>query len=320
MPAPTARILAELSRALIVRLLREGFVLRALVWPGALCAATIAGTVVIYLVWGLTPPIVVSDQQLARAMEAADFNVTVDENPLAALERGVAIRGAWREGDTYILGEYFGGPSTLRAEGVLRDLARSPWRIEVPEVKGRDADVDPQTRVMAALIGVLFTLYGTVMGAGTLFRDRSSGALEGDLSLPTPFWVHGAARLIAVALVVGPSLAASLGVVHAVLPLDAPLRWIYHGTLAGLTGGAIGLAVMAASPRDRGFSAPLTRALAICLGLLSLGWALPTLGSLIPVASLAALTRNAEMPVAVAVGALATSAAAVARMLREDLV
>lgn len=78
-----------------------------------------------------------------------------------------------------------------------------------------------------------------------------------------------------------------------------------EGAAAAAVGGAMGLVACATAPLQRGFSGPLTRALAAVMLLVSVGYALPTAGRWLPVCSLGARMASAEATLLPAVAALA---------------
>jgi cell division protein FtsW (lipid II flippase) len=62
--------------------------------------------------------------------------------------------------------------------------------------------------------------------------------------------------------------------------------WMFDGFVAAVTGGTLGVALMARADAKRGFSAALSQALVLSMGLISLGYAQPDLGHFLPVLSL----------------------------------
>ena len=309
------KALVALTRALVLRLLREGLVLRALLWPGLLCALTmfLMGSVVLAL--RATPPIVVSDAAVARRLEADGFRVSVDADPRAVLASGLGVRGIWKEGDVFVYSSLFSGHEDLRAESILREVAGGAWRIDVAAsqaVTAGDArGPGPAMHALACVLGILFTLYGVVIGAGALYRDRASGALESELSLAVPRWMHAASRLAALALVLGPALAVSLLVLDSLLPIEHLAQWCMAGTLSALGGGTLGLVTMARATTASGFSGALSRGLTAATALLAFGWSVPALGRFLPVASLSsAVEGSAPSPLATLLLLAAMAAAA----------
>ncbi|MFT4571052.1 MAG: hypothetical protein ACI8TX_002072 [Hyphomicrobiaceae bacterium] len=296
--------LLAMSYGFIVRFLREGFVVRALVWPGLLCSVALVGTAAIYAAIGTTSVIYLSDPAWTSAFEEEDFEVRIHNTPEALLRSGDALRAVWSDGETVVLGYGLQGRATLIAESIVRDLTAAPWRIHVPALAARPDDVDRQTGMMAGIIGLLYTLYGVVMGAGALYRDRSSGFMESELALARPAWFPAASRILALAAVLAPGLAATLLVIDALLPIPNIGLWITHGGVAAAAGGTLGLYLVARSALERGFSAPLSRALMVAMALLGAGWLQPQVGRVFPICSLGAFMAGTT-PSAVALILLA---------------
>jgi hypothetical protein len=176
-----------------------------------------------------------------------------------------------------------------KAEAKLRDITGERWRLELPPPPKRTEntkELRPITGVIAGIVGLLFTLYGVVIGTGALYRDRSSGVLESDLALPVPRWVHAAARLLALAVVLGPAMIVSLLVVDSLLAMHELRMWMFDGFFAAIAGGSMGVALMARADARRGFSAPLSQALMASMGLISLGYWQADFGHYLPLVSL----------------------------------
>lgn len=291
----TLRALAGLSYAIVLRLLREGLVIRALAWPGLLTALSMFISASATIAWRSSPAIYVSEPQLVEPLKDDGFRVFLDADPEATLKDGRSERAVWREGDRLVLGATWGGSLTYKAEALIRDLVHERWRLELPPPPKRSRDsgeLKPVTGLLAGVVGLLFTLYGVVIGAGSLHRDRASGVLESDLALAVPRWTHAAARLVALSLVLGPALVVSLFVVDALLAIHQLGMWMFDGFLAAIVGGALGVALMARADASRGFSAPLSQALTASMGLISLGWMQSELGRYLPLVSLGAAFRG----------------------------
>jgi hypothetical protein len=309
------RALAGLSLAIVLRLLREGLVVRALVWPGLLTAMSMFISASVTIAWRNNPVIYVSDAALVQPLEAADFKVRVHPDPEATLRDGTSERAVWREGEKLVMGVTWGGILSTKAESVLRNHVEERWRLEVPSPQKRRRDsveLRPVTGLLAGVVALLFTLYGVVIGAGSLYRDRSSGVLESDLALPVPRWIHAAARLVALSAVLGPALIVSLFIVDTLLPIFKLYQWMFTGILAALTGGMLGVASMARNANRRGFSAALSQSLTITMGLIALGFAAPVVGRAFPLVSLGSSFAGGQaslwsVPVAILAAALVSA-------------
>lgn len=291
------------AAAVLLRLAREGMVIRALAWPGLLAGLAVVATVLVVTRGGTVPTeaphLALSEADaatLGAEVEAAGLRVRLDPDPATALAAGRASRAAWREGEGWVLSAEAADVPTLRAEAVLRDEAGAAWRLAVPADPPRKQAVEAQAGRMGKLVAVLFTLYGVVMGAGLAWRDRGEGVVEATLPLPVPAWTHGAARVLALSVAMGAGVLTTLLLLHGIFGMDQPGRWILHGCLASASATAVGLAAVGGRAAERrGFSGPLSRAMAVVAGLLGLGWAAPAAGAWLPVASLAAADRAASV-------------------------
>lgn len=301
------------AAAVLLRLAREGMVIRALAWPGLLAGLAVVGTVLVVTRAGTLPtevPHLALSEADAAALqarvEAAGLRVRLDPHPPTALAAGRASRAAWREGEGWVLAVHSADTPSLRAEAVLREEAGAAWQLEVPPDPPRRQTVEAQAGRMGQLVAVLFTLYGVVMGAGLAWRDRGEGVVEASLPLPVPAWTHGAARILALSLAMGTGVLTTLLLLHGIFGMDHPGRWILHGSLASASGTAVGLAAVGGGGASRrGFSGPLSRAMAITAGLLGLGWTAPRVGAWLPIASLpAAGSSPVASACAVALGLL----------------
>jgi hypothetical protein len=291
----TLRALLGLSYSIVLRLLREGLVIRALAWPGLLTALSMFLSAAGTIAWRNSPVIYVSDTELAAPLQAEKFDVRIVPDPEQTLAEGRGERAVWRENGRIVLGATWGGQLTVKAESILRDRFEERWRIEVPPPPKRSRDsveLRPVTGLLAGIVGMLFTLYGVVIGAGSLYRDRSSGVLESDLALPVPRWVHAAARLVALSFVLGPALVFSLFVVDALLPIYNLDGWMFVGFIASLLGGALGVVLLARAGPQRGFSGPLSMALTASMALIALGFSQPEIGRYLPLVSLGSAFRG----------------------------
>ncbi|MFN2425732.1 MAG: ABC transporter permease subunit [Candidatus Binatia bacterium] len=287
--ASNLRALGGLSFSIVLRLLREGLVVRALVWPGLLTALSVFISASFTVAWKGGQFIYVSEPALVAPLEADGFEVTLMPNPESMLLNRTSDRAVWREGDHLVLGVTWAESLKSRAEARLRDITEERWRLELPPPMKRSEntkELRPITGVIAGIVGLLFTLYGVVIGTGALYRDRSSGVLESDLALPVPRWTHAAARLLALAVVLGPALVVSLLVVDSLLAMHELHKWMFDGFVAAVAGGSMGVALMARADAKRGFSGPLSQALMLAMGMISLGYWQADYGRFLPLVSL----------------------------------
>ncbi len=289
-PRPSnLRALAGLSISVVLRLLREGLVVRALVWPGLLTALSMFVSASFTVAWRGGQFIYVSEPELAAPLEADGFEVTVMPDPEQMLLRGLSERAVWREGDRLVLGVTPSESRAARAEARLREVTGERWRLELPPRPTRaenSKELRPVTGIIAGIVGLLFTLYGVVIGTGALYRDRSSGVLESDLALPVPRWIHAAARLLALSVVLGPAMITSLLVVESLLSMHQLPWWMFDGFIAAVAGGSMGVGLMARADASKGFSGPLSQALTASMGMISFGYWAPDVGRFLPLVSL----------------------------------
>lgn len=288
----TGRALLFLTLATVVRLLREGLVVRALAWPGLLTALALVGSTTVVALLTRSPQITVppGHPEVSAALRSAGFTVQESPDPQGDVEAGRSPSAAWPAGQGWALLAGQGSTLGLRAESALRGAIGAPWVIDVPAPPARSVEGGAAVGAMSGMLSVLFALYGVVLGAGTVARDRQGAVLEAEYALPLPFAVHGGARLLAGSLSLAGALAVTLLLLEALVGVPDLARWLWHGTLAGTGGVALGLGAVGA--QREGFSGPISRALTAGLGLFALGWALPALGAWLPIASLSALIRG----------------------------
>lgn len=289
------RAIIGLCRAIVLRLLREGLVVRALAWPGLVTALTLFLSAAITIAVMGSPLLYVGDADLVAPFEAKGFRVKVDPSPSAALKDGKTDYAVWREDDHTVLGITFVGTISSRMESVLRDFTGARWRLEVPAtptMRKDSKELQQITSLLGGVVGLLFALYGVVIGAGSLYRDRSSGVLESDLALAVPRWVHAAGRLLAIVIVLGPALAISLSVTDSVIAIHKLGHWMFDDFVAIVVAGSLGIAFMARAKAGGGFSGPLSQALTLTMALVSLGSWHAEIGRFFPLVSLGSALAN----------------------------
>ena len=317
------RAVAGLTVSIVLRLLREGLVVRALAWPGLLTALSMFVSAAGTIAWRNSPIIYVSDTSMNATLEAAKFVPVVHPDPRAVLVEGRGERSVWKEGDRYVFGATWGGTLTTKAEAALRDALGERWRITMPPpAKRRRDSVEMRglTGALAGIVGLLFTLYGVVIGAGSLYRDRSSGVMESDLALAIPRWTHAVARLAALSTVLAPALVVSLWIVDALLPISSLAVWTFADLFATLAGGALGFHLMARASSGKGFSGPLSQAITGSMALISVGYMRPDIGQHLPLLSLGSMFARQEPSWAVIPVSLLLSALVAANFHRRECV
>ncbi|MEQ1564567.1 MAG: ABC transporter permease subunit [Myxococcota bacterium] len=291
-----------LTASALRRLLREGLVLRSMLWPGLVVCLTLACTLMVLAAFRPARTVVVSaalDPELRAALEASDFLVIDDPDPAAAVRRCRPTIGIETAADgTNSLWVCRSHPSALVVEAIVRQQMHAPWRPVAPPPP------DPKTGtvpggLVCRIFGVLFVLYGLVFGLGGVARDRDDGSLEAELSLPIPRWIGGLARWLASSLILGAFYTLTVLAFASVFIVDDAPAVIRHGVAASSVGVALGLAVVGTAGLKNGFSGPLGVGMTAATALVGAGasWQLDWL----PLASL--LTRgDGWAPLGIALG------------------
>lgn len=279
--------LGSLTASLTSRLLREGLVMRSLIWPTGLTAGTLFATLLVLVMLQTPSSLAVSTDlapELEQAMLDEGWTVARVADPAAMVFEG----DAWAGTDGQTLWLRGGGNSAARLEGLLRERRGARWRptgqVELPMA----ADTKASGSLLVRMLLLLFTLYGVVFGLGMVARDRDDGTLDAELSLPISGWVPGAARWLAGTLVLTAFLAYAVAIFDGILGVESPAALVRHGFAA--SGGAVGLgiAVIGGAGLKQGFSGPLAFALTGAAGMLGLGGALPEIGRWLPIGSVLA--------------------------------
>lgn len=271
--ARTLRAVVLLTASTIRRLLREGLVLRSMVWPGLVTCATLAATLLVTSAIRPTRTVAVpldADPALVAALEEGGFT----PRPVASIEDGVGTRCRPSLGtngrDLYVCGT---PPSALELEALLRERLGASWRpvpMRPPDPRKENLHGDLAVRIL----GLLFVLYGLVFGLGGVARDRDDGTLEAELALPIPRWVGGFARWFASSAVLAVFYVASVIGFGALIVVEQQGAVIRHGVAASAVGVALGLAVVGTAGLKNGFSGPFAVAMSWATGLAAVGVAL----------------------------------------------
>jgi hypothetical protein len=277
--------LAALIGANLRRLLRESIVQRALGFPVVLTIATLLGTLVVVSV-SRGVPVVALGEGATQADEAVlsepGLRTVRVADPVGMVTDGDAI-AAWVPPQLATPG----GRDAIEAERRLRTLRGAPWHPVTAQLPGI-RHTKGQGFGIASLLVAIFTLYGVVFGAGMVARDRDDGTLEVELAMAVPRWVHGLARWLSAAAVLGAFVALSIAMVAAMLGLPDAAALTRHGVAAALGSVALGLGSVGRAGINSGFAATLAAGLSVATGLLGLGWWLPVVGAWLPLASVAA--------------------------------
>lgn len=293
----TAAALVLLSASTVRRLLREGLVLRSMIWPGLVVCGTLVATVIV-MAWlrpgrDVAVPLDV-DPSLVAALEAADLRVHPSEDPRAAVAAGRDPVGTDGQ-QVWTYGQHFMG---LEIESVVREWSGAAWRRVLPDPPSAN-EGGVQGRAISRVVGLLFVLYGLVFGLGGVARDRDDGTLEAELALPVPRWTAGMARWFASTLVLSGFFALTVAMLAALLSVDQVWALIRNGVAACGAAVAIGLAVVGTAGIKQGFSGPFALGMSLATGLAALGGAWDL--TFVPVASLFS-SSSGWVPLAVSGG------------------
>ncbi len=282
------RSLVWLTAAILRRLVREGMVMRSLLFPTAIVVGTLLITLAVASVVrgnsrvALTPDVW---QQTELVGQIQDMGLEPYES--TTLVEDIEEWRAWAgfDGKTmYIQGSAADG---ARLEAMLRTRAGADWIPEPIYNRPTGAQAARQGRFVLQGMALLFALYGVVFGAGMVVRDRSEGTLEAEFSLPVPHWYHGAARWLAGTIGLSLFLVFGLALLHATLGLSDPGAMLRHGLAANAAATAIGMFAAARAGRDTGFSGPFTFGISAVTGLVTLSVVFPEAAVWIPLASIA---------------------------------
>jgi hypothetical protein len=294
-----------LTGVTIRRLLREGLVLRSLVWPGLLAAFTLTATFAVVAMARTEPVVAVAADTppaVLAALGEADLALLPHPDPRAAVVAGDAPVGT----DGRTLWTAAGSPHALRAEVAVREAIGAPWSPARP-ARGVSEPPPPPAELpklppdaAARVLALLFMLYGLVFGLGGVARDRDGGILDAELSLPVPRWTTGLARWLGSTIVLAVFLTLSVALFAAVMPIGSPWPAIVHGIAAVEVAVAVGMAVVGHAGLKQGFSGPFGVGMTVMTATASLGlrYDVPWL----PVASLFA---QGDGTVAILLGAVA---------------
>lgn len=311
----TLRAITLLTLDLLRRFLREGIVLRSLVFPVGLAWGTIAATVFAVLLWRAPASVVLAndlhlpdsttEEALLADLEASGWPIMRTDDPKTWIQQGRGTVGS--DGKTIWM--HRTGADALAVEEVLRDHGRADWKLATRGHTQRVQATAGSSRILMQFVGALFAFYGVVFGAGSVARDRDQGTLESELAMPVPTWVHGLSRWLAGTLLLSMFFSVSVFVFASLLPFEAPLTVVLHGVAACGGATAIGLVVIGRSGLEAGFAGPMSTGLVMVVSLLSFGLANRTVGAVLPVASLLARAPDGWTPVFVATlwGLIATA-------------
>jgi len=269
--ARAARALALLTASMIQRLLREGMVLRSLVWPGLVASGTLMVTVAFLALTRPSRSIAVPPDlpdDLVAALEERQFALLRMEPEAipAAIEQGRQPIGTdgttlWVRGSSVV---------SLEVEYLLRRRAGARW-MPLPEPLPDAASASLAGRNIVRVLGMLFVMYGAVFGLGGVARDRDNGSLEAELALPVPRWISGMSRWLASTFTLGLFFTLSILWIAAIVGVkDAP-SVIRHGIAACGASVAIGIGIVGTAGLKQGFAGPFALVVVVLTGITTLG-------------------------------------------------
>ncbi len=283
------------------RLVRDGLVVRSVVFPVVLLVVTVTATVAVVVLTTEAGVVAVSGAGntpgLRAAVEAEGYGYLVVDDPGQAVRDLRAQIGT--DGTTL-----WTAAAPARLEQHVRTALATAWVPEAPAP--HDDRPDPQndrgTRGMAVFLGMIFTLYGVVMGAGSLVRDRDEGTLDAELSLPISHLSQGLVRWLAPSIVLGLSYVYGVSLLASLMGLQEAAEIAQHGVAALSTGCALGLASAAGSGRQRGFAGAMSLGLVATFVLWGFGVGMRDAGLPIPVVSLISEGANPGLALVFATG------------------
>ncbi|MEN0061939.1 MAG: ABC transporter permease subunit [Myxococcota bacterium] len=271
---PTVRALRALwllTASMIQRLLREGMVLRSLVWPGLVASVTLTITVAFLALTRPSRNVAVPHDvpdDLAAALEERQF--VLDRVDVDAVRDSVK-RGATPLGtDGQTLWARGSSIASLEVEYLVRDRLGATWMPE-PDPLPDAAYAGRAGRNIVRVLGMLFVMYGAVFGLGGVARDRDNGSLEAELALPIPRWISGFARWIASTFTLGLFFTMSLLYITAIVGVTNTPALIRHGIAACGASVALGIGVVGTAGLKQGFAGPFAVVVVLLTGLTTLG-------------------------------------------------
>jgi hypothetical protein len=283
------RALMILSLSATLRLLRQRVVVRSLTIPITLTIGTVVLTLLIATWLGGSGIVVLSPELAQRtalcdAIRAEGWTIRTNADPHAAIQSG----SGWAASDGETLWVQQRSTHTLRFEELLREEIGASWRPHPTLVKPPVEYAAKKGKLLAQLMGMLFVMYGVVLGAGLVARDRDQGILEAEFSMPVPIWMHAASRWLASTLVLTIFLQFAVATFTAFLSMPDPTAIMRHGLSGTMASTALGLLVIGKAGIKRGFSGPVAAGISAATFCCSLGYVLPDAQSAwLPMASLA---------------------------------
>ena len=269
------------------RLLRQGLILRSMLWPPLLAGGTLLATLVVAALISVTASVAVNpevDYALRQQLASEGWALVETDDPKSVVQAG----DAWAGTNGHTLWAGAATDEVRKVEAAIRRHRGSSW-VPIPrENLPGTGEAAIQGERFVQMLMLLFALYGVVFGVAIIARDRDDGTLEAELSLPVARWVPGASRWTASTVILAIFLAYCVALFDALVGVpDAPAL-VRHGIAA--SGGAVslGVAVVGRAGIRRGFSGPFAIGLTIATALLAMGLGLPSVGQWLPLSSILA--------------------------------
>jgi hypothetical protein len=267
------------------RLLRERMVVRSLSFPILLTAGTLVLTLFAAWISEPNPTVALSPQldspELRMELKAAGFQTMRVDDPNQAVEQGKVWAGM-TQNNILISGP---SPLLLPLEAIFRETKEAPWRPDPLENPPKPDTGDFGTTIMK-LLSAIYALYGVVIGAASLTRDRADGTLEVGYTLPISRWLFPASRWLAASAVITLFLITGSAVIMAMVGYEHLASVLRNGCAAILTATALGVMATSAAGRGQNLSSGLGKGLSLATMLFGVGYALPSIAIYLPLASL----------------------------------
>lgn len=267
-----ARALVLLTASTMQRLLREGMVLRSLVWPGLVASATLMFTVGFLAVTRPSRNLAVTPDlpdDLSAALEERRFALDVmdADEVREAVESGAHSLGT----DGTVLWARGSSIASLEVEYLMRRRVGARWMPE-PEPLPDAAHANLAGRDIVRVLGMLFVMYGAVFGLGGVARDRDNGSLEAELALPIPRWISGLARWLASTVTLGLFYSLSILWITAIVGVADPTSVMRHGVAACGAAVALSIGVVGTAGLKQGFAGPFAAVVVLLTAVMTLGY------------------------------------------------
>jgi len=266
--------------------MREGLVIRSLVFPIALTAGTHVVTLSLLVLTSPGNEIAIPkgsfDQELLSTLEQKGLKPLESTNVRKeVIDR--RVKAGLHGRTVFSLGPL---PEATLLESYLRRKSPESWQVNALVEPPRASEIPGAGRLIARLLSAIYALYGVVIGAGMIARDRDDGTLHAEFLLPIPRAAIGASRWLGASIALCASQLPALLLWDALIGIPNLPQTLGHGAAASLASTAIGIAFIGGAGVKAGFSARLAGGLTLNFSLYVLGRMIPGLAPFLPVASL----------------------------------